>query len=225
MADLAQKINQRFKDCKLLYLDVGHTLLFPQQSPGLVYAKIATQLGVDVQPKLLEAAFRQQWPLNVSWRHKKNQGKCSEALLQEFWRRLVGLCFEQVAVPLPKKTFVTAYDYYAQASAWRVNQPILGCVQTLLQQGWQVGLLSNWDFRLPKLLQQLGIEHYFKPQLFSAQVGWEKPHPNIYQIAIQQTGLDARQILMIGDDLTNDVQIPQAMNMQAWHLEDWQKTG
>lgn len=219
--ELAEKITDQFKNCKQLYLDVGNTMLFPKQSPGLVYAKIAAEFGLVANPEVLKQAFKTYWQTTVEWRYQKNQGQCSEALLQEFWQRLVNQCFEHAKLRLPRAAFKKIYEYYAQAAAWDVNQPILACVQSLLQQGWQVGLLSNWDFRLPTILQQLGINHYFSPCIFSAKAGWEKPHPKIYELAIQKAKVKATHILMIGDSLVNDVQTPKAMGMHALHLKDW----
>jgi HAD superfamily hydrolase (TIGR01509 family) len=53
----------------------------------------------------------------------------------------------------------------------------------------------------------------------SALVGYEKPHPAIFNIALEQTGLLPEEVLYIGDDPFLDYQAAQKAGLKALHLD------
>ncbi len=69
-----------------------------------------------------------------------------------------------------------------------------------------LGIVSNYGMHLLNLLPKLGIFDYFEFIIVSAIVGITKPHPKIFQIAIEEAGVPADQILYIGDNVVDDVE-------------------
>lgn len=49
----------------------------------------------------------------------------------------------------------------------------------------------------------------------SAQVGYRKPHPRIYQATLEQTGFGADDAVFIGDSLRTDVLGPQRAGIRS----------
>ena len=88
----------------------------------------------------------------------------------------------------------------------------------------KMGVVSN--FFLPdypeKLLKEHGLDHYFDFIIDSAQVKIKKPGRAIYETALACAGLDhtkVHRVLFVGDNLRNDVLIPQEMGMRAVHYD------
>lgn len=54
-------------------------------------------------------------------------------------------------------------------------------------------------------LENSGIQHFFNDILCSEEVGEKKPHPKVFQSALQRTKATASSSIMIGDDFTADV--------------------
>ena len=50
----------------------------------------------------------------------------------------------------------------------------------------------------------MGLDRWIKDPIFSCDVGYSKPDPNIYQIVIDKSGLQPGQLLMIGDSVRAD---------------------
>jgi putative hydrolase of the HAD superfamily len=82
-----------------------------------------------------------------------------------------------------------------------------------------MAIISNWDSRLPALIDRLGIRHYFETLTVSALVGYEKPHPAIFQIALERASLEPHQALYIGDDIVLDYHAARKAGMYALHLD------
>ncbi|MFN2290514.1 MAG: YjjG family noncanonical pyrimidine nucleotidase [Anaerolineae bacterium] len=51
------------------------------------------------------------------------------------------------------------------------------------------------------------IGHYFSDVIISEEVGAAKPHPQIFEVALQRMGAPARdRVLIVGDSLSSDIQ-------------------
>ncbi|MCT8337083.1 HAD family hydrolase [Methanoculleus sp. Afa-1] len=62
--------------------------------------------------------------------------------------------------------------------------------------------------------------------IFSSDLGYQKPDPRIYAAALDRMGLQAPDVLFIGDNPENDVDAPREIGMQALHVEEaWRRYG
>ncbi|CAG35920.1 HAD family hydrolase [Desulfotalea psychrophila] len=68
-----------------------------------------------------------------------------------------------------------------------------------------LGVISNWPRGLACFCQELGIFHQLGAIVSSAEIGIEKPDPEIFREASRQLHLSPEAILHIGDQLWDDV--------------------
>ncbi|MEY2441360.1 MAG: hypothetical protein QOJ46_786 [bacterium] len=71
----------------------------------------------------------------------------------------------------------------------------------------RVGLVSNYPCgrSLRRSLAALGIAGDFDPVVVSGEVGWIKPHPEPFRIAVEGLGVPAERVLLVGDDWACDM--------------------
>ena len=66
-------------------------------------------------------------------------------------------------------------------------------------------------------LDRLGLRRHFSAIVVSSELGWLKPHPELYRTALNRVGVRAEDALFVGDDLNNDVRGPKALGLRtAW---------
>ena len=99
-------------------------------------------------------------------------------------------------------------EMYAVTQAhWKLESDTLPVLAELRQHGYHLGLISNAadaeDARA--LLKQNGLETWFEQVLISAEVGYRKPHPYIFRLALDFFGITPGQAVMVGDKLGADV--------------------
>ena len=58
-------------------------------------------------------------------------------------------------------------------------------------------------------LTRFGLENLFDEVLIEGEVGFGKPDPRIYRLALARLGLPADRVWMVGDNLEWDVRAPQ----------------
>jgi HAD superfamily hydrolase (TIGR01662 family) len=79
-------------------------------------------------------------------------------------------------------------------------------LQQLYAAGYQLGIVSNWEPRLPALCAAHGIDRYFQFSVVSELEGYSKPHPHLYRRALELANAAPEQVLHVGDKLREDVE-------------------
>jgi len=103
---------------------------------------------------------------------------------------------------------------YLNLSNWHLFDDTIGCLEKAIVSGYTNFIVSNHVPELPELVRGLGIEKYFVKIINSADVGYEKPNPEIFKAALR--GLDdTKAVTMIGDNITADVAGALNMGLKA----------
>ncbi|MYD92928.1 MAG: HAD-IA family hydrolase [Chloroflexi bacterium] len=92
-----------------------------------------------------------------------------------------------------------------EAFATRVLPDSLPAIDAVQAAGVRVGVLSNYSYLLPLVLDGLGLADRLDPVVFSAAVGAEKPDRRIFETAAAAVDAKPADCVLIGDDLQNDV--------------------
>jgi putative hydrolase of the HAD superfamily len=128
--------------------------------------------------------------------------------------------FSKLAVPERFDDFFEElYLLFKQPTVWRLFPECLEVLHTLRQQGYMVGVISNWDIRLLELLQSMGLMTYVQHVSISALVGWEKPHSAIFEHALAAVAVPPARALHIGDNLQADALGAQQAGLQPLWLQ------
>lgn len=199
-----------------VFFDAANTLLYPFPSVGDIYAEVAGRYGVSTTGTEVQRAFRHAWGSmqTLAQRDPVRYG-VGESDGRRFWHALVHEVFAQIALPEAFDAFFDElYWLFAQPTVWRLFPECRAVLQTLRQQGYIVGVISNWDIRLLDILQGLELMQYFQHVSISAVVGWEKPHAEIFRHATAAVAVAPARALHIGDSLQADVQGAQQAGLQ-----------
>ena len=108
--------------------------------------------------------------------------------------------------------FDDLYQRFALAESWKLYEDVLENLEILREKGFRLAMISNWDSRLPALIEQLGIHRFFEKVTVSALCGYEKPHPAIFQIALEDTGLQPAKSFTSGTTLSSIIRLPETQD-------------
>ena len=87
-----------------------------------------------------------------------------------------------------------------------------------------MGVLSNFDSRLRRILRDLGIGEIFEEMILSSEVGAEKPSAFIYEEALRRFGVRAGEALHVGDEPEADWRGAAAAGLKVFELRRPEKT-
>jgi HAD superfamily hydrolase (TIGR01549 family) len=78
-------------------------------------------------------------------------------------------------------------------------------LEALLDGGYRLGLVSNAPAGTSEVVGSLGLTRYLSAVVISGAVGYAKPHPEIFRIALRLTGLEPEDTVHVGDIFDSDV--------------------
>jgi putative hydrolase of the HAD superfamily len=110
----------------------------------------------------------------------------------------------------------------AEHAAWQPARMLATTTHALLEalrdRDLRVGLVSNAldpPHLLHRDLEQMGVAQRLDVAVFSSEVGWRKPHPAIFERALEAIGVEPAATLFVGDTLATDVAGARALGMHT----------
>ncbi len=113
-----------------------------------------------------------------------------------------------------RKYAVEAHRCYLEPTSWECFADVIPALNKLSRSGWTHVVLSNHVPELAQLVKAVGLNDAIAAVLTSACMGYEKPHPEIFRIALATVG-HPQQIWMIGDSYEADVLGAESVGIPA----------
>ncbi|MDA8017206.1 MAG: HAD-IA family hydrolase [Thermoanaerobaculia bacterium] len=136
-----------------------------------------------------------------------------------FWSRYAERLCEYLELEPSPFAAAELFDRFAQAEAWEVYPDVVRTLSELRRRGLKLAVVSNWDERLPSLLEKLGLAGYFETVVCSAECGVEKPNGAIFRICLDRLDVAPEQALHVGDSELEDVEGARAAGLKALRID------
>lgn len=194
---------------RFLFFDVGNTLLFPNR------ARMLAPLPEQDHPTL------EQWQaLERRTKHDFDAGMMTGQVDHGFWwtfhSYLIDDLKQQGAAVHEEDLVRDSLVENTRISAnW--DQILPGTFEALecLRRDYKIAVISNADGKIDVVLRRCGICECFATITDSGVVGQEKPHPAIFEAALQSMQAEPADSLYIGDVYSVDYIGATKSGMQA----------
>ncbi|XP_005099104.1 haloacid dehalogenase-like hydrolase domain-containing protein 3 [Aplysia californica] len=205
---------------KLVTVDVTNTLIRVAGSPGRQYAYVARKYGVDIDETLLTGIFLKEYK---SYTKKyPNFGVMDGMPANIWWSLLVKDCFRFVDSKIPEemldKISFDLYFHFTKPMAWDLLPGAVAALEDLSQYPVKLGVISNWDHRLYKVLMVLKLRQFFDFILPSYIIGYEKPNSIIFHQALEDGRCEPHEAVHFGDNIEKDFIGAKNVGMNAYLL-------
>lgn len=219
-------MTRRLPPAVAVTLDVTGTLFHSPQR-GAIYSEVLGRHGVPVGPDRAEELISEVWQeMDITSRMDLDRFRAEPGGAKAWWRRFVNRVAEHLGAPaLSPFAGAELFDRFAHADAWEVYPEVTEVLDQLRARRLRLGIISNWDERLPGLLEGLGLAGYFESVTYSADVGVEKPHPAIFGRSLSELKLPPARVLHVGDSNQRDVEGAEAVGMRAFLLDRFTGAG
>ena len=186
--------------------DAGNTLLYSDPPPPVIYAEHMSRLGSPVEPERAAATFSRVWAgMQLELEPGTDRYHVVPGGEQGWWREFVRRVVAELRHDAPvDELFRSLYTAFTDPRIWRVYPDVLPVLRELRSSGHRLAVVSNWDSRLPRLLQDLGLASWFDAIVVSAVEGVEKPAPDIFHRAARRLGVAPGEVTHIGDSPRED---------------------
>ena len=190
---------------KAIFFDVGNTLLFPDWSVILAPLYRRSIVPTIEQWHAIERTTKKEFD-NLLEKH----GHADHSYWYLFYSHLLDKL--QIKDDAIRDSLVGATRISAN---WSGLRP--GTRDSLQRLGlrYRLGVISNADGQINALLAHNGIADCFDAITDSALVGYEKPHPAIFEAALRSLDVVAGESLYVGDVHSVDYLGATGSGMQA----------
>jgi REG-2-like HAD superfamily hydrolase len=198
---------------RAVFLDIGDTVMRPNPSWEHVYAIAFEEYGVKVEVEALHAALRRAYHhggYGFEAGFEPTEATSFARTMQIDSAALADLGLE----PMPESFFRRLSELFMLTANWHVFPDVKPALLALRGRGLVVGAVSNWVWQLPELLHALDLVKQFDFIAASSRVGFEKPHPEIFEWALEQAKVDSGEAMHVGDHLDADVAGAQGVGIQ-----------
>lgn len=214
---------------RAIFFDAVGTILHPDPSAVEVYHQVGQQFGSRLGRGEVAQRFRLAWK-EQEQADRLQSWRTNEAREEQRWRFLVSSSLPDVTDP--EACFQHLYDYFSRPDAWRIDVDLVPFLTRLQEEGYQLGLASNFDGRLRTLLTHFPQLNPLRHRVISSEIGWRKPSPEFFRHLTLLVDLPPDRIIVIGDDPMTDYEGAQQAGMQpilyqprnqetAWQIRSW----
>jgi REG-2-like HAD superfamily hydrolase len=199
---------------RAVFLDIGDTVMRPNPSWEHVYAMAFEEFGVDVGIDELYTALRSAYH-HGGWGMDGGFVPTEETSFQRTVAIDAAAIAELGLEPMPEAFYRRLSELFMITSHWHIFPDAYPVLEALQQRGLTVGAVSNWVWNLPELLHALDLVQHFDFIAASARIGFEKPHPKIFEWALREADADPAAVLHVGDHLDADVAGARDVGIEA----------
>lgn len=201
---------------RAIFFDVGNTLLFPYPSVSEVCRQVLASAGhtrdlsaIDALMPLVDAYYEDRYrDDDTFW---TDEGETFDVWVGMYSLLCRELGLDESAEELARRVC----DEFGDPGRWRAYDDVEPTLRRLRSAGLAVGIISNWDGRLSRILEGLGLSRYLDTIVSSVEVGLHKPDPRIFELACARVGVEPTYAVHVGDHHYADVVGATAVGMTA----------
>jgi len=202
---------------KAVFFDVDFTLIFPGPTfQGEGYQRACAAHGIDVDPaKFEEAAAASSFILDeVEDQIYKHDIfiHYTASIIEKMGGR--GANVVEVAREI--------YDQWSVNHHFEMYEDAAPVLEALQQRGFIVGVISNSHRSLDAFREHFSLANIISVSVSGAEHGYMKPHPSIFEKALDRAQVKASEAMMVGDSFKHDIE--GALNA-GWHAVLLRRSG
>jgi putative hydrolase of the HAD superfamily len=202
---------------KGVFFDAAGTLFETREPVGETYARIARAYGVDASAAAIDAGFRRSFrnatPLAFGTERTSEELRRLEL---SWWHELVAETFAGMGQFKDFEAYFNSlFDFFADPANWVRDPEALSTLRTLRERGLTIGVISNFDYRLYRILDGLGLHHWLDSITISSEIGFAKPSAKLFEAALDRHQLLPTEALHVGDSEHLDLAGAESAGIRA----------
>lgn len=202
---------------RAVFFDAAGTLFEPREPIGRTYARLAREFGLDAPEDAIAASFRRAFgaapglAFGPGFQHHELR-----RLEREWWRHRVAETFDPIGkFPDFDAYFDALFSCFANPGHWIADVEAAPLLRRLKSDGLKLGVISNFDHRLFRILDGLDLTRHFDSITISSEAGYAKPRREVFDAVLARAGVTAPDAMHVGDSEHLDFVPAAALGMGA----------
>ncbi len=195
---------------RAVLFDLGGTLARYRLRPHEIVMEVLRSHGIEVDPGSVREAVRDAdeayAPLSAKIRRRHKVEFRYAALPREFWVEYNRYLLRTLGVEPRPELIDDIIDAFYDTRYVEVYPDAFPVLEALRGLGLRLAIVTNASSFAHKVLRDTGLRKYFDAVAVSSDVGYEKPHPEIFRRALRELGVEPGEAAHVGDSYEADVE-------------------
>jgi len=199
---------------KAVFFDFFNTLAYFDPPREDTYASIAIKLGVEVTPAMIALALPEA---DAYWRGenfkqpvRQREQDDKVAIYREYGVRILA-----GTGATPDQALQMLGTAFSNGWVFKSFPDAIPALRLVKEKKLITGLISNVGQEIDSYCRELGFEPFLDYKVTSFEVGYDKPRPEIFQLALDKAGVNAKDSIFIGDVYEQDIVGAKGVGMKA----------
>ncbi len=191
---------------KAVFFDLYNTLVTYDPPREVIEAKILKDFGIEVSPESLLRPITTADDFIYKEHARSPISKRSKEETTALYMQYHGIVLKEAGLEAPKELIIGILGKWMSLDVKMVLfDDAIPALTNLKERGLILGLISNVDRDVAPLYQGLGLSDWLQVMVTSQEVGFNKPHPEIFKAALKQAGVKPEEAIYVGDQYQIDV--------------------
>ncbi len=191
---------------KAVFFDLYNTLVTYDPPREEIEARVLKDFGIEVSPEALlrpimtadDFIYQEHARLPISKRSKEET--------TSLYIQYHGMILKEAGLEVSKELITGILGKWMSFDLKMVLfDDVAPTLTDLKERGLVLGLISNVDRDIAPFYQGLGLSAWLQVMVTSQEVGFNKPHPEIFLAALKQAGVKPSEAIYVGDQYQIDV--------------------
>jgi putative hydrolase of the HAD superfamily len=198
---------------RAVFFDAGETLVHPHPSFADLFAEVLSREGHPVRASVVSERvtiiadrFQQAARDEELWTTTPERSRA-------FWWSVYRAFLAELGIAASEPLLVALYREFTDLANYRLFEDVPPVLDALAAHGVALGVVSNFEEWLERLLEELGVAAAFDVRVISGLEGLEKPDPRIFRLALDRAGVRPDESVYVGDSPAFDVEPARAVGM------------
>jgi putative hydrolase of the HAD superfamily len=200
---------------RAVFFDAGETLVHPHPSFPELLVEVLRQEGYEADPEMVREKI---FVVSDRFMEAARGGELwstSAERSREFWASIYRSLLAEMGLPFGDGLARALYRTFTDLGNYRLFDDAVPILERLRSDGFRLGLVSNFEEWLERLLESLGVSEFFEIQVISGVEGYEKPDTRIFKLALDRMNAEPDTSVYVGDHPYFDIEPAQSIGMFA----------
>ena len=198
---------------RAVFFDVGETLIHVEPTFADLFVTVLTGAGHERSGDEVRAATTHVYARFSEAARDGSMWTTSPERSREFWTSVYDRMLGELGVPDGDGLANTLYREFTRMENYVLFDDVRPTIAALQQAGLLLGIVSNFEAWLEDWFGLHELIETFPVRVISGIEGIEKPDERIYRLALERSGVEARDAAYVGDNPEFDVDPPAALGM------------
>jgi putative hydrolase of the HAD superfamily len=204
---------------RAVFFDAGETLVHPHPSFPELVADVLRGEGQAVSPAQVREKLHVVSDRFLRAAQDRELWSTSPERSRRFWAEVYERLLGELGVPWGDGLAERFYRTFTDLGNYRLFPDVRSTLERLRGAGLKLGVVSNFEEWLERLLESLGITSLFDVRVISGIEGVEKPDVRLFEVAMERVGVSPAESVYVGDHPFFDTEPAARVGMFAVLLD------